>query len=135
MFKWFLKNEKLNSKIRLSNNSSFVILIFAILKFRNIGRSTCHRFKFWPPPIYINFQTFIFYSVLYDVAKTHSRFKMYNENRVYHIIGIMGRREKVIINWNFGKYKVEGKVRLDWQYRESAAIGRSKEDEGGRPIE
>ena len=41
----FLKNEKLNSKIKLSNNSSFVILIFAILKFRNIGRS-----KFWPPP-------------------------------------------------------------------------------------
>ena len=39
------KNEKLNSKIKLSNNSSFDILIFAILKFRNIGGS-----KFCPPP-------------------------------------------------------------------------------------
>ena len=40
-----MKNEKINSKIKLSNNSSFVISIFVILKFRNIGRS-----KFWPPP-------------------------------------------------------------------------------------
>ena len=50
MFKWFIKNEKLNSKIKLSNNSSFVILIFAILKFRNVGRSTFRHSKFWPPP-------------------------------------------------------------------------------------
>ena len=47
MFKWFLKNEKLNSKIKLSNNSSFVILIFAIMKFRNIGRCRFRRFQFW----------------------------------------------------------------------------------------
>ena len=47
---WFLKNEKLNSKIKLSNHPSFVILIFAILIFRNIGRSTFRRSKFWPPP-------------------------------------------------------------------------------------
>ena len=40
-----IKNEKLNSKIELSNNSSFVVLIFAILKFRNIGRSTIRRSK------------------------------------------------------------------------------------------
>ena len=50
MFKWFLKNEKLNSKIKLSNNSSFVILIFAIVKFLNICRSTFRHSKFWPPP-------------------------------------------------------------------------------------
>ena len=36
VFKGFLKNEKVNSKIKWSNNSSFVILIFAIWKFRNI---------------------------------------------------------------------------------------------------
>ena len=29
-----MKNEKKNSNIKLSNNSSFVILIFVILKFR-----------------------------------------------------------------------------------------------------
>ena len=46
MFKWFLKNEKLNSKIKLSNNPSFVILIFAILKFRNISYSTFCLSKF-----------------------------------------------------------------------------------------
>ena len=49
MFKGFLKYEKFKSKIKLTNNSSFVILIFAILKFRNIGRS-----KIWPPPIIFN---------------------------------------------------------------------------------
>ena len=37
--------------IKLSNNSSFVILIFPIFKFRNIGRSTFLRSKFWFPPI------------------------------------------------------------------------------------
>ena len=30
-----MNNEKINSKIKLSNNSYFVILIFVILKFRN----------------------------------------------------------------------------------------------------
>ena len=33
------KNDKLNSEIKLSNNSYFVFLRFAIFKFRNIGRS------------------------------------------------------------------------------------------------
>ena len=33
-----MNNEKMNSKIKLSK--SFVILIFVILKFRNISRST-----------------------------------------------------------------------------------------------
>ena len=32
-----MNNEKINSKIKISNNSSFVILIFVILKFQNIG--------------------------------------------------------------------------------------------------
>ena len=45
----FIKNEKINSKIKLSNNSSFVVLIFAILKFWNITRSTFRLSKFWPP--------------------------------------------------------------------------------------
>ena len=34
-----MNNEKMNSEIKLSNNSSFVILIFVTLKFRNISRS------------------------------------------------------------------------------------------------
>ena len=45
-----MNNEKINSKIKLSNNSSFVILSFVIFKFRNIGRSTFLRSKFWAPP-------------------------------------------------------------------------------------
>ena len=48
MFKGFLKYEKLNSEIKLSINSSFVILIFAILKSQNIGRSTFSRSKIVP---------------------------------------------------------------------------------------
>ena len=44
-FKWFLKNKKLNSKIKSSINWSFVILIFAILKFRNIGRDKSKKFR------------------------------------------------------------------------------------------
>ena len=44
-----MNNEKIKSKIKLSNNSSFVILIFVNLKFQNIGRSTFCRSKFWPP--------------------------------------------------------------------------------------
>ena len=46
-----MNNEKINSKIKLSNNSFFVILIFVILKFRNIGRSTFRRSKFSFPPL------------------------------------------------------------------------------------
>ena len=37
------KNLKINSKIKPSNKSSFVILIFTILKFRKIGRSEFRR--------------------------------------------------------------------------------------------
>ena len=47
---------KKNSKIKLSKNSYFVILIFVILKFLNIGRSTFRRFKFLPPPKFIIFK-------------------------------------------------------------------------------
>ena len=36
--------------MKLSNNSSFVILILEILTFRHIDRSTFSRSKFWPPP-------------------------------------------------------------------------------------
>ena len=42
--------KKINSIMKLSNNSSFVILIFEILKFRNIDRSTFRHSKFWHPP-------------------------------------------------------------------------------------
>ena len=42
--------KKVNSIMKLSNNSSFVILIFGILKFRNIDCCTFCRFKFQPPP-------------------------------------------------------------------------------------
>ena len=38
-------------KIKESKNSSFVILIFAILEFWNIAHSIFNCFKFWPPPI------------------------------------------------------------------------------------
>ena len=40
----------MNSIIKISNNSSFVILIFAISELRNIGHSTFVRSKFCPPP-------------------------------------------------------------------------------------
>ena len=42
--------KKVNSIIKLSNNSSFVILIVGILKFRNIDCSTFRHSKFQPPP-------------------------------------------------------------------------------------
>ena len=44
-----------NTIIKLSKNSSFVILIFATSKFRNFSRSTFRRSKFWPPPNCNNF--------------------------------------------------------------------------------
>ena len=40
-----MNNEKINSEMKLSNNSSFVIVVFVILKFRNVGRSTFRRSK------------------------------------------------------------------------------------------
>ena len=45
--------------MKLSNNSSSVILIFKILKFRNVDRSTFRRSKFRPPPISKMSRTFI----------------------------------------------------------------------------
>ena len=44
----------------------------------------------------------------------------------------MGRRNKVILDWNFGNRKVEWKVRLGWQQRKLATNGKNKND-GGRP--
>ena len=49
-----MNNEKINSEIKLSNNSSFVTLIFIILKFRNIGRSRFRRSKSCTSPNFPN---------------------------------------------------------------------------------
>ena len=38
-------------KIKKSNNSTFVILIFEVSIFRNIGRSKFAHSKFWLPPV------------------------------------------------------------------------------------
>ena len=59
--------QKWNSKIELSNNSSFVILIFAILKFRNIGRS-----KFWPPLEYT--YMYIHICIQCSISMVYSRY-------------------------------------------------------------
>ena len=37
--------------IKLSIKSFFIILILAILEFRNVSRSALRRSKFWPPPV------------------------------------------------------------------------------------
>ena len=42
------KNNKKNKFVK--KIESFAILIFVILKFRNIDRSTFRRSKFWSPP-------------------------------------------------------------------------------------
>ena len=49
----FEKNKRINSKIKISNNSSFVILIFEILGFRNC---IFGRLQFWPQPIVTTFK-------------------------------------------------------------------------------
>ena len=51
-------------------------------------------------------------------------------NRSLGYGSIMGRRERVIINLNFRKYKVEGKVRLDWNNR--GIIGGKRREQGRR---
>ena len=93
VFKWFIKNKKSNSKIKWLNNSCFVTLIFAILLFRNIGRSRIHRSKFWLPPrkiktpiffylhrtvqsIFLNFFWLFFAVVLFD--------KQYKKKKIIH---------------------------------------------------
>ena len=43
------KNKKINSKIKKSNNSTFVILIFEIFELRNIGRFKFGRRQVDPP--------------------------------------------------------------------------------------
>ena len=43
---WIISKQwKINSEINISNNSSFDLLILAILKFWNFGRSTLYRSK------------------------------------------------------------------------------------------
>ena len=54
--KWKIKFEN-----KIVDYSSFVILIFAVLKFWNISRSTFRRSKFWLPPqstleVFLNIQ-------------------------------------------------------------------------------
>ena len=46
------KISKIKFENKISNNSSFVILIFAVLKFQNIDRSTFRRSKISPSPEY-----------------------------------------------------------------------------------
>ena len=43
------KKWKNKLEIKISNNSFFVILIFEILEFRNVGHSSFGRSKFWDP--------------------------------------------------------------------------------------
>ena len=89
MFKWFLKNEKLNLKMKLSNNSSFVILIFAILKFRNIGRFTFRPSKFWPKYFILFFFITWTLKVFDNFVKFHKFSKLLNFgkfiNRITHL--------------------------------------------------
>ena len=54
--------------MKLSNNSFFVILVFAILKFRNIDRSIFRRFEiFTPNPNYI-FCDSVLFEILFCIA-------------------------------------------------------------------
>ena len=80
--KLFMSNEKINSKIKLSNNSSFAILIIVILKFRNIGRSTFEHSKFCTPPYIYNRSgrlwiiAMIIDNAPWTVRSTHVRYKL-----------------------------------------------------------
>ena len=53
-----MNNEKIKSKIKLSNNSFLVILIFVILKFRNIGRSIIPSFRSLTPTLGLSRNTY-----------------------------------------------------------------------------
>ena len=61
-----MNNEKINSKIKISNNSSCVILIFVILKFQNIGflHSVVPNFDPHPNIFEIFFQ---YYGAMWDI--------------------------------------------------------------------
>ena len=50
-----MNSEKINSEIKLSNNSSFVILIFVILKFRKRERQNLER-RNVERPVFRNFE-------------------------------------------------------------------------------
>ena len=45
------QKKEINLKLKKSNNSTFVILIFEESNFRNIGRSTFGRSKLWSHPL------------------------------------------------------------------------------------
>ena len=66
------KKKRINSEIEKSNNSTFVISIFEVSNFRNIGRSTFGRSKFWPPPKYNNQRQ----KILRDFRDAISRLKV-----------------------------------------------------------
>ena len=68
-----MNNEKINSKMKLLNNSPFVILIFVILKFRNIGRYTFRRSKFWLTPLKSLYYRYIFFHFFSPLYMRHSR--------------------------------------------------------------
>ena len=63
LWQYFNSNERLeifltcfcNILCYVGNNSSFVILIFAISKFRNVGHSTIRCSEIWPPPLISTF--------------------------------------------------------------------------------
>ena len=50
-----MNSEKVNSKIKLSNNSSFVILMFVILKFRKVGGQNSEQ-RNVERPVFRNFE-------------------------------------------------------------------------------
>ena len=78
-----MNNEKINSKIKLSNNSSFIISIFEVSNFRNTGRSIFCRYKFWLPP---NFGTYAFDKKNSERLLSHTFLK----NDSYIVIASMG---------------------------------------------
>ena len=47
---WTDANITKKLKIKKSNNSTFVILVFVVSNFRNIDRSTFSRYELWPQP-------------------------------------------------------------------------------------
>ena len=80
------KKWRKSSEIKLSNNSSFFILIFAISKFRNTGRSTFRRSKFWPPPdILLLKNEFCLYEKMID-SKPHVFFiKLNHKSKIWKL--------------------------------------------------
>ena len=71
--------------MKLSNNSSFVILVFAILKFQNIDRSTFRRsFNFWPPSYFPCTQKWFREIKFYAIDEIWELQKIFT---IYHLVG------------------------------------------------